>query len=692
VNVLSPSRSAAQGPGPRVIQRLLGPLMLATFVVLSLAQPSAVSAQEPAREVPNSRCLGCHDDDTLTSDDGRSMAVHESEFSVSKHRRLDCTRCHADALTTRHPRNDLGPVPVSVCEECHEEEIALLRTGVHAVKAHMDQDAADCGKCHGNVHTLPRRPGLEAPLSPINQMQTCGQCHQDMMEGYLHSSHAKARLVKGLNSAPACTDCHGGHDIKCKDNPESKTCRAKSPETCGSCHEFILTKWQNSKHGQLWQEGKEGGPLCVDCHDAHDVVDPTTIESRQRFPHECGGCHEKYNKTWHESFHGKATDIGRRSAAMCSDCHTPHANLPASDPRSTIHPDNLGEMCGTCHRGEITPAFLTFDPHNDPTDPSSNLYVYWVYVFMVALLLGVFAFFGVHDLLWLQRTLIGKLRGEFKAGHGGAGKYVKRFSRAQIALHITIVLSFLLLAATGLPLKFAGAAWSQPLADALGGAQVISWLHRFAAVVTFGYFGVHLLMVFWGMLVKRERGYLWGPKSMVPQPKDVADLWGNVKYFLYIGPRPNLDRWAYWEKFDYLAVFWGVAIIGFSGLVLWIPNTFTQFLPGWVINAAYVVHSDEALLATGFIFLFHFFHTHLRPESFPMDPVIFTGKMPLEKFKEERPLEYQRLVDQGKLESVLVDPPTREHLVEAYVFGFIAVAIGIALAVGIFVGLLGWIH
>ena len=73
MNVLSPSRSAAQGPGPRVIQRLLGPLMLATFVVLSLAQPSAVSAQEPAREIPNSRCLGCHDDDTLTSDDGRSM-------------------------------------------------------------------------------------------------------------------------------------------------------------------------------------------------------------------------------------------------------------------------------------------------------------------------------------------------------------------------------------------------------------------------------------------------------------------------------------------------------------------------------------------------------------------------------------------------------------------------------------------
>ena len=57
------------------------------------------------------------------------------------------------------------------------------------------------------------------------------------------------------------------------------------------------------------------------------------------------------------------------------------------------------------------------------------------------------------------------------------------------------------------------------------------------------------------------------------------------------------------------------------------------FLPGWALNAAYIIHSDEALLATGFIFLFHFFHTHLRPEAFPMDPVIFTGSMPLERFK-----------------------------------------------------------
>ncbi len=86
----------------------------------------------------------------------------------------------------------------------------------------------------------------------------------------------------------------------------------------------------------------------------------------------------------------------------------------------------------------------------------------------------------------------------------------------------------------------------------------------------------------------------WGPNSMVPQPKDFWDFFANIRYFLYLGERPPGDRWTYFEKFDYLAVFWGVAIIGISGLFLWAPDFFTRFLPGWTLNAAYVIHSDEA--------------------------------------------------------------------------------------------------
>ena len=120
------------------------------------------------------------------------------------------------------------------------------------------------------------------------------------------------------------------------------------------------------------------------------------------------------------------------------------------------------------------------------------------------------------------------------------------------------------------------------------------------------------------------------------------------------------------------------------------PGLFTSFLPGWTLNAAYVVHSDEALLATGFIFVFHFFHTHLRPEIFPMDLVIFTGKMSLQRFKAERTIEYQRMVDNNDLEKYLVDAPTEAERRKAYLWGSIFLVIGVALAIGIIWALLSY--
>ena len=114
---------------------------------------------------------------------------------------------------------------------------------------------------------------------------------------------------------------------------------------------------------------------------------------------------------------------------------------------------------------------------------------------------------------------------------------------------------------------------------------------------------------------------------------DITDFIATVKWFLGFGPRPEYGRWTYWEKFDYMAVFWGVAVIGFSGLILWFPEYFTKVLPGWIINVAQIIHSDEALLAVVFIFTIHFFNTHLRPEAFPMDTVIFTGHVEAEELR-----------------------------------------------------------
>ena len=110
-----------------------------------------------------------------------------------------------------------------------------------------------------------------------------------------------------------------------------------------------------------------------------------------------------------------------------------------------------------------------------------------------------------------------------------------------------------------------------------------------------------------------------------PDLAGLERLRGPQKWFFGKGPRPQFDRWTYWEKFDYFAVFWGVFAIGLSGLIMWFPEFFSRFMPGWMINVALIVHSDEALLAAGFIFTVHFFNTHFRLEKFPMDTVIFSG-------------------------------------------------------------------
>jgi cytochrome b subunit of formate dehydrogenase len=161
-----------------------------------------------------------------------------------------------------------------------------------------------------------------------------------------------------------------------------------------------------------------------------------------------------------------------------------------------------------------------------------------------------------------------------------------------------------------------------------------------------------------------------------------------MKWFLGKGERPRYGRWTYWEKFDYFAVFWGIAVIGFTGAMLWFPEFFTQLVPGWFINVATIIHSDEALLATGFIFTVHFFNTHLRPEKFPMDIVVFTGRMPLEELKRDKPAEYEALVKSGELEKYMVEPYPPIVIKAIRVFGWTALTIGFSIVVWILYAML----
>src|ERR1019366_3211231 len=84
-----------------------------------------------------------------------------------------------------------------------------------------------------------------------------------------------------------------------------------------------------------------------------------------------------------------------------------------------------------------------------------------------------------------------------------------RFSAYDRFLHMLVVTSFLLLVLTGMPLKFYYTSWAHRIFALVGGADVARALHRPGAVVTFGYFALHL-----GSLEIK----LWRRRSAVRNP------------------------------------------------------------------------------------------------------------------------------------------------------------------------------
>ena len=279
-----------------------------------------------------------------------------------------------------------------------------------------------------------------------------------------------------------------------------------------------------------------------------------------------------------------------------------------------------------------------------------------------------------------------------RAGTGpsaASGRYYRRFGLLERVMHAVLMFTFVGCALSGLPLLFPSEGWAEALVRLVGGFRGAGLIHRVCASVMIVVFVGHVVRVLYrGLASESILTILWGPDSMVPQGKDVADIYNHFKWFLGRGARPQFDRYTYWEKFDYWAVFWGMFIIGGSGLMLWFPIGVSQFLPGWVLNIATLVHGEEALLAVGFIFTIHFFNGHLRPEKFPMDLVIFTGRLSEHELVEERPVERARLVRAGRLTALETTPPSAASMTFGRVIGGTALTLGVVTIVLIFYSLL----
>jgi cytochrome b subunit of formate dehydrogenase len=153
-------------------------------------------------------------------------------------------------------------------------------------------------------------------------------------------------------------------------------------------------------------------------------------------------------------------------------------------------------------------------------------------------------------------------------------RYYSRFSLPQRYLHGVLVTTFLGLALTGLPLRFSSDGWARAFAETVGGFGAILFFHKFFGLTLTVAFLIHLGNILYRVIARKEYGLLWGPNSMVPRWKDITDLLGNFRYFFWLGPQPKFDRYTYWDKMDYWAVFWGMAIIGLSGFAMWFAPFF----------------------------------------------------------------------------------------------------------------------
>jgi cytochrome b subunit of formate dehydrogenase len=585
---------------------------------------------------------------------------------------------------------------------CHAEQVDDYQISQHGTyHADGNPNAPYCTDCHG-IHDMQRKEDTTSPIFARNIPDLCGRCHREgetaaveyqgeeheIITNYTMSIHGKGLLQSGLMVTATCIDCHTSH----RELPAANVASTVNPDniatTCSQCHLGIYEDFKMSIHSPAITKTDKELPVCNDCHLSHTIKRVDVDNFRQGILDQCGKCHLDVAETYFDTFHGKVSKLGSVRTAKCYDCHGAHNIHPVSNPASTLSRSNIIETCKGCHP-QSNRKFVGYLTHATHHNKSKYPYLHYTFWSMTILLMGTFGFFGLHTLLWVPRAIYerrknGKIlrRANLAEAAPDSKKlaHFQRFDAFSRVLHFFVIISFLSLAITGMTIKFAGVGVFQVLSKMLGGYEVTGFIHRVAAIITFCYFFLHV-----GHLVYKKRkgrvplkALFTSPDTLLPRKKDLVEFGQTIKWFLGIGPRPEYGKWTYWEKFDYFAVFWGVAVIGVSGLMLWLPEFFTNIgLPGRLINVATIIHSDEALLATGFIFTIHFFNTHFRPDKFPMDPVIFTGCVSLDELKEDRPRQYSRLIKTRQIRKRMVNKPPQWFETCAKIFGLTCLTIGI---------------
>lgn len=616
---------------------------------LSTTLLAAPKPAKPAPQMSSQECLACHSEPTLTKDEnGKQVSLHvdDAKFKVGIHSMFSCTDCHAGISAFPHEPTPAKPV----CATCHADQQKAYDHGIHATSAAAgNANVAKCQDCHGSVHEILPASDPRSKVAHSNIPQTCGSCHGKQLvmassgvssapfDSYQQSIHGKA-VAGGSQKAAVCTDCHGKHDILSAKDPKSPIAKFNVPTTCAKCHENVKQEYLQSTHGQAITRGNWQAPVCTDCHGIHTIKGPKDASSSvaaANVRNTCGSCHESVKlssefgvasnrvSSYLSSYHGMASKMGSSAVANCASCHGVHNILPSSDPKSTINHSNLAKTCGQCHPG-ANDKFIANKVHLDPTQKADfgGKVIAIIRKFYVWMIFAVVGGMVLHNLIVFRKKLI--------LHRIGQPRILFRMTRAQRVQHMALLISFFTLVLTGFALKYP-TSW---LAVLFLNESVRSIVHRVAGVVLIAVSLFHL----WYVSVRADGRQLI--KDMLPDWKDVTDVRDALLYYLgYSEQRPLFRRFTYAEKAEYWALVWGMFVMATTGLMAWFKVGVGGLVPGWWIDVAITIHWYEAILATLAIIVWHLYGVILDPDAYPMNWAWVDGKMSIEHYEHEHPLD-----------------------------------------------------
>lgn len=256
------------------------------------------------------------------------------------------------------PPGSKAGVTSKMCGVCHSEVRVKYEQGVHKTEGIActschggDPDALTVEGAHrGNFRGVPPRRLIPA---------LCASCHADIAkmrvynlpsnqyELYQTSQHG-IRLAKGDEGVAVCTDCHGVHEIRPRDDPKSSVFGRNIPTTCGKCHgnaAFLAKRGKKDNpvadyragvHGKAYLAGNDAAPECTRCHGSHGATPPGAADVDKV----CGTCHMKTRSYFLTSVHKEA--MAAAGEPECVACHHNHKTMAPSVAM-------FGTKCLECH-------------------------------------------------------------------------------------------------------------------------------------------------------------------------------------------------------------------------------------------------------------------------------------------------------------------------------------------------------